>query len=255
MGEQMPVFFYSANHISMSEHGGTHIDVPIHFVENGLTLDKVPLERLNGWAVIIDVSDEALNDRDYLISDDDILQWEEENGFRIPKGCIVLLRTGYGNFWPDATRYLGTAQRGAAGVADLHFPGLSASGAKILADREIKAVGLDTASIDYGQSTDFEAHRILLKQDIVIFENVANLDILQNCKDTGSSAAENCDSSNDGQGCSILGDTPETNRHSRSQESKTRKAKCDLWVYVIALPMKIKGGSGGPLRMIGWKYN
>ena len=90
-------------------------------------------------------------------------------------------------------------------MAKLHFPGLHPDAAKWLAEtKRVKAVGLDTASIDYGQSTEFESHRILYERDVPAFENLTNLDRLP-----------------------------------------ARGA------FVIALPMKIKGGTGAPLRAIG----
>jgi kynurenine formamidase len=132
-----------------------------------------------------------------------LIGWEKKNG-RIPNGAIVLLRTGFGKFYPDRKKYLGTQERGAEAVAKLHFPGLHPDAARwLITKRSIKAIGLDTASIDYGQSTLFESHRILFEKNIPALENVANLDRLPVKRFT-----------------------------------------------IIALPMKIKGGSGGPLRIV-----
>ena len=196
-------WFYSSYNIHLSEHGGTHLDAPIHFAEGRQTADQIPLERLIGPAAVIDVSEKALANRDYRITREDLLQWEEAHG-ELPPGAIVLFRTGYDRYWPDATAYLGTALRGEPGVAAPRFPGLSEGLARFLAEeREIAAVGLDTASLDYGRSQDFIAHRILLDRNIPGFENVAN-----------------------------LGELPPTGAR------------------VIALPAKIGGGSGGPLRIV-----
>lgn len=196
-------FYYSANNFSAAEHGGTHIDSPIHFAEGRQTVDQIPLEKLIGNAVKIDVSKKAENNPDYLISIEDITNWEKENG-QIPDGAIVLLQTGFGKFYPEKAKYLGTDKRGADAVKDLHFPGLSPEAAEwFVKNRKINAIGLDTASIDYGQSTDFKSHVILMGENIPAFENVANLDKLP-AKD----------------------------------------------FQIIALPMKIKGGSGSPLRIV-----
>jgi kynurenine formamidase len=196
-------YYYSAYSISTSEHGGTHLDAPVHFSEGKNTSDQVPLERLLGPAVVIDVEKQSAGDRDYLITRDDIADWEAENGM-IPDGSIVLFHTGYGQHWPDPETYLGTAERGEGATDDLHFPGIHPDTATFLAsERSIKSVGIDTASIDYGQSTGFETHQNLFKANIPAFENVANLERLP---PTGA--------------------------------------------IVIALPMKIEGGSGGPLRII-----
>lgn len=199
-------YFYSAYRYSAAEHGGTHLDAPVHFAKGHNTVDQIPLEQLMGNGIVIDVSDKAATNRDYLVSVADFENWERRNG-RIAPGTIVFLRTGFGKFYPDRKMYLGTDERGAAAVAKLHFPGLDPAAARWLTqNRSIKAIGLDTASIDYGQSTLFESHRILFEKNIPALENVANLDQLP-----------------------VKG------------------------FSVIALPMKIKGGSGGPLRIVAFR--
>ncbi len=196
-------FFYAANNFSAAEHGGTHLDAPIHFAEGRHTTDEVPLEQLIGSTVVIDVSNGIAPD--YQIRIEDIEIWESSHG-RIPDAAILLFRTGWGERWPDRLEYLGTEERGPDAVADLHFPGIAPATAQWLVDeRDIDAVGIDTPSIDYGQSTRFESHQILYGANIPGFENVANLDRL-----------------------------PETGG------------------FVIALPMKIAGGSGGPLRIVAF---
>ena len=196
-------FYYEANRLRTAEHGGTHLDAPIHFAAGRQHTDEIPLEHLVGAAILVDVSAQARADRDYQVSVEDFQAWEARHG-AIPDGAIVLIRTGYGRFWPDRERYMGTDERGPEAVAKLHFPGLAPEAARwLVAERDIHAIGLDTPSIDHGQSSDFMAHRILFDQNIPAFENVANLEAL-----------------------------PETG------------------FEVIALPMKIRGGSGGPLRII-----
>jgi kynurenine formamidase len=196
-------FFYTANRFWTPEHGGTHIDAPIHFAQGRMTVDQIPIDQLIGSGIVIDVSDKCATDRDYQVSAQDIHSWEMKYG-RVPDGTIVMLRTGFGKYWPDRVQYMGTAERGDSAVKKLHFPGLHPDAARwIVQNRKIKAIGLDTPSIDYGQSTRFESHVILYEQNIPAFENVANLDQL-----------------------------PERG------------------FAVIALPMKIKGGSGGPVRIV-----
>ena len=196
-------FFYDANNYSAAEHGGTHIDSPIHFAEGKQTVDQIPLESLIGHAVVINVSEKALANRDYLVSVKDFKDWEDKYG-EIANGSIVLLNTGSAQFWPDKVKYMGTDKRGPDAVKELHFPGLDPAAAKWLVEnRKISAIGLDTPSIDYGQSTLFKSHRILFEENIPAFENVANLDKLP-----------------------------------------------AIGAIIIALPMNIKGGSGGPLRII-----
>ena len=202
-GDTEKGYFYSAYRYSAAEHGGTHLDSPVHFARGRHTVDEIPLEQLMGSAIVVDVTKQCANNPDYQVSVADLQNWERTNG-RIARGTIILLRTGFGKFYPDRKRYLGTDERGAEAVAKLHFPGLHPDAARWLTqNREIKAIGLDTASIDFGQSTLFESHRVLFDKNIPAFENVANLERLP------------------AKGFSV-----------------------------IALPMKIKGGSGGPLRIV-----
>lgn len=201
-GQTPQGYFYSAYSFSAPEHGGTHLDAPIHFAEGARASADIPLEDLIGAAVVVDVTASAAADRDLEIGVDAFEAWESAHG-PIPPRAIVLLRTGWGERWPDPERYLGTAARGPSAVADLHFPGLSEAGATWLVGRGVRAVGIDTASIDRGQSTDFRAHRVLAAANVPIFENVASLDRVV-----------------------VNGAT------------------------VIALPMKIAGGTGGPLRIV-----
>ena len=177
-GETDGGYFYSSFDLTLPEHGGTHLDAPEHFAEGRHTADQIPLTRLIGPAAVIDVSAAAETNRDYQFTRDDILAWEAQHGM-LPEGAIVLFRTGFDRFWPDRESYMGTAKRGPEGVAELHFPGISPDASTLLADeRKIAAVGLDTPSLDHGQSKDFMAHRILLGANIPGFENVAGLDQL-----------------------------------------------------------------------------
>jgi kynurenine formamidase len=196
-------YFYTANSYSAGEHGGTHMDAPLHFAKGMPAVDQIPLERLFAQAVMIDVQDRAAKNRDYLVNISDIENWEKKNG-RIPDGCILLIRTGWGKFYPNRAQYLGTDRRGEQAVAELHFPGIDPAAASwIVKNRKVSILGIDTASIDRGQSQFFEVHQILFKAGICALENVANMDQLP--------------------------------------------AK---GFEVIALPMKIKGGSGAPTRIV-----
>jgi len=171
-------YYYSAFSFYAPEHGGTHLDAPSHFAEGNKTVDQLTLDQLMGNAVVIDVSAKALVDRDYLISIDDVVNWEKENG-PIDPNTIILFRTGYGKYYPDRKKYFGTDLKGEEAISQLHFPGVSEELALFLTtSRKVKAVGIDTPSIDYGQSDHFRAHRILLKENVPVFENVAHMDQL-----------------------------------------------------------------------------
>jgi kynurenine formamidase len=175
-GESSGGYWYEANQFCAAEHGGTHVDAPCHFAEGRLTLDAIPLERLIGPAAVVDVRPACAADPDYRVRVADILEHEKQHG-RLPEGAIVLFRTGWGERWPDRKRYLGDDRPGM--TTELHFPGISAEAAKFLAaERQVRAVGLDTASLDHGPSRDFVAHQILNGADIPGLENVANLHLL-----------------------------------------------------------------------------
>lgn len=196
-------WFYSAYRYSAAEHGGTHLDAPIHFAEGAQTNDAIPLGNLIGPAAVVDVSKKATPD--YLISIEDLHQWEAAHG-RLPDGAILLLRTGWDARYGNRSAYLGTDRVGPDAVQALHFPGLDPAAARwLVAERRIAALGLDTPSIDRGQSTDFAAHVVLSGANIAGFENLTHLAELP---PSGS--------------------------------------------YVVALPMKIEGGSGGPLRIVAF---
>jgi hypothetical protein len=105
----------------------THLDAPLHFASDGLPTDRIPLENLVGDAVVINISKQAAADRNYRLTVDDVLSFEKQHG-RIRPGAIVLLRTGWSRFWPDAEAYLGDDTPGDAG--NLEFPSYGADAAR-----------------------------------------------------------------------------------------------------------------------------
>jgi kynurenine formamidase len=194
-------FFYASNAFCTPEHGGTHLDAPIHFAEGKRTADQIPPEQLIAPAVVLDVRAKAAADPDYRLTLQDVLAWEAKHG-TIPQGAIVLLHTGWSARWPDRKRYLGDDKPGDA--SNLHFPSYGAEAARALVEqRKVGALGVDTASIDHGPSKDFIVHQIANGANVAGLENVTN-----------------------------LGELPATG------------------AWVIALPMKIAGGSGGPVRIV-----
>jgi kynurenine formamidase len=198
-------YFYSSFKYSAEEHGGTHFDAPLHFAQGGRSIDQITVNELTGPGIVVDVSGQSSQNRDYLVTKVDFNEWEKAHG-SIPEQSIVLLHTGFGRFWGNPEKYTGTLKSGVEGVAELHFPGLSPEAAEwLVKERKIKAVGIDTPSIDYGQSKDFRTHRSLCGNNVTAYENIASLELVPA---TGS--------------------------------------------YVVAAPMKIKGGSGSPLRLLAW---
>src|SRR6185503_17704809 len=169
-------YFYSSNALCTPEHGGTHLDAPIHFAEGGWASEQIPVERLVAPAVVVDVTVQAKADRDYRLTAADVQGWERANG-TIPAGSIVLLRTGWAERWPDALRYLGDNTPGDA--SKLHFPSYGAEAVSLLVEkRKVIALGIDTASIDYGPSTDFPVHRLAMQANVYGLENLADLSSL-----------------------------------------------------------------------------
>ena len=193
-------YWYSAARYSASEHGGTHLDAPIHFAEGRQTVDEIPLSSLIGPGAVIDVTGAAARNPDYRLGAADVVRWEGANG-RLQAGSIVLVRTGWARSWGNRKAYLGDDRPGE--IDNLHFPGIGRDAAELLVARGVHAVGIDTASLDHGPSKDFIAHRTLAAANVPGLENVASLERLPA---TGAT--------------------------------------------IIALPMKIKGGSGGPNRII-----
>lgn len=194
-------YWYASASFASSEHLGTHIDSPIHFAEAQATTDTIPLAQLVGPAVVIDITAACAGNPNYELSPADIAGWEKRYG-RVPPGAIVLVRTGWSQFWPDRKRYLGTDRAG--DVDNLAFPGISPEAAQVLVARRIDGVGIDTASLDHGPSKTFMTHRILNGAGIYGLENVAHLERLP-----------------------------------------------PKGATIIALPMKIRNGTGGPVRIAG----
>ena len=198
-GETDAGFFYSANTFCTPEHGGTHLDAPVHFARDRQTAEQVPLERLVGPVVVIDVSEKAATERDYRVTPADVLAFEAKHG-RIEADSRVLVRTGWSRRWPDATAYLGHA----TDAAKLHFPSYGAEAARLLVEeRKVALLGIDTASIDYGPAPDFPVHRIAAAAYVPGLENITGLE-----------------------------------------------AWPPRGAVLVALPMKIAGGSGGPTRVV-----
>lgn len=194
-------YFYSSYAYSAPEHGGTHLDAPIHFSQTGLTAERIPVSQFIGPAAVIDISKQAAADPDYRLTPADVRAWEKTHG-RIPRGAMVVLRTGWAMHWPNAKRYFGDDKPGDA--SNLHFPSYGADAARLLVqERRVAALGADVASIDYGPSKDFIVHQIAARANVIGLENLANVGVLPPWGAT-----------------------------------------------IIALPMKIEGGSGGPVRAI-----
>jgi kynurenine formamidase len=195
-------YFYSAYSFCTPEHGGTHIDAPVHFSETGRTPAEIPVRQLVAPGIVIDMSEQASKDPDARLGLDAVQQWERQNG-PVPEGAIVILRTGWGPRWTQGARaYLGDDKPGDA--SNLHFPAYGEEAARYLVEqRKVGGLAVDTASVDYGQSKDFIVHQIAAARNVFNLENVARADELP-----------------------------------------------DKGFWLVALPVKIGEGSGGPVRIV-----
>jgi kynurenine formamidase len=192
-----PFGFFCMKKMAAPEHGGTHMDAPLHFAKGHPSIDKIPLEQLMGPAVVIDLPHATA---DAALTAADVIALEGAHG-AIEAGTIVLVRTGWAAHAHDLKKYYGTENLD--DDSNLHFPGVAEDAAKLLVARKIAAIGIDGPGLDVGQAKAFPVHRTLLGADVPQLENLASL-----------------------------------------AELPARGA------YLIALPMKIAGGTGAPARVI-----
>jgi kynurenine formamidase len=152
------------------EHHGTHLDAPVHSAEGQLSVDRLTSTDLFGPAAVIDISTQSQADMDYRVTLADVEAWEAEHG-PIPSGAIVLLYTGWADKYTDPVAYANLDDQGR-----LRFPGFSVEVAELLVnERDIRGIGIDNLSIDYGLSRDYAVHGIVNGAGKFQLENVANL--------------------------------------------------------------------------------
>ncbi|KAH9505597.1 hypothetical protein Btru_055996 [Bulinus truncatus] len=166
-------FWYEMNKFDTPEHISTHLDAPSHFSENAWRLHEIPADRLVGPGIVIDVRDQVSTNDDYRLQVSDLENWETFHG-AIPKGAIVLMWSGWDSRYPQKTLTFNTDTPD--DVSTFHFPGFHPDAATWLVNnRHIRMIGVDTPSTDYGQSKDFEVHRIISNAYVMGLENVNNL--------------------------------------------------------------------------------
>jgi len=192
--------WYQKDEMSAATHGGTHIDAPCHFAKGRWCVSDIPIERLVVPAAVVDISRQVDGNPDVHLTTDMLMEWENKHG-QIPEGILLLIYTGWSQFWPDRLKYSGTVERGNASL--LQFPSITTQVAEwLVAHRSVVGVGIDTMSVDIPNST-LQTHVTLMENNIYGLENVNNL---QKLPPTGS------------------------------------------MVYVM--PMKLKGASGAPCRLV-----
>lgn len=139
---------YNDHFVSMGTHVGTHIDAPMHMLEDGKSLNQVPVEQFIGNGRLVDVTG---------------CDFEAVKSADIQTGDIVLFRTGMSDKYHDKIYFE-------------DYPAMSEEVAKYLVESKIKMVGVDTCSVDNQEG--FPIHKILLAGNVLIIENLTNLNQL-----------------------------------------------------------------------------
>jgi kynurenine formamidase len=163
---------YRSHKFEIGENTGTHVDAPSHMAEGKRNLPDIPLSELVVPLAVLDVRAKVEKDADYLVSGSDIVDWEAVNG-PVPIHSVFVVNTGWHKRFIDPDQYI---NKDAEDV--MHFPGLSEEAAKLLVERDVVGVGIDTLSIDQGSAKQFVAHRVLVTANKYMLENLANLDDL-----------------------------------------------------------------------------
>jgi kynurenine formamidase len=164
---------FSVNSWAFDEHSGTHVDAPAHFGGQA-TVELIAPAELLLPAVVLDIADRVAGDHDAMVLADDVLDWERRHG-PLPERCALLARTGWAARVHDPAAYLNADEGGT-----MHAPGFSSELTDFLKHERpgVRAIGLDTASLDIGASSDFPAHASWLPSGRYGIENLANLDQL-----------------------------------------------------------------------------
>jgi kynurenine formamidase len=162
--------FY-AQEWTFGEHSGTHMDAPGHFVEGGRLSPEITLEELVIPIAVVDISRRAERDEDATVTVDDLQRYERRHG-RIPEGALVCMDSGWAEKVDDPLEF-----KGGDAFPNYHFPGFSLDAAMWLAERrDVTGIGVDTISLDPGNSTTFPVHVNFLATDRYGLEGLNNLD-------------------------------------------------------------------------------
>lgn len=164
---------FNLNEWRINEHTGTHIDAPLHFSADGRSVAELPVEDLIAPLVVIDIREKAQDNADAQLTSDDIKAWTEANG-DLPQGCVVAMLSGWGaHVATDKFRNLGEDGK------TMHFPGFHIEAAQALMEApSVKAIAVDTLSLDFGQSPDFAVHNAWLPSGRYGIEAIANFESL-----------------------------------------------------------------------------
>jgi kynurenine formamidase len=163
--------FYSQKW-TFGEHSGTHMDAPGHFVRGGRLSPQITLRELVAIPlVVVDISARAARNPDATLTARDLTRFESRHG-RIPNGALVAMNSGWWRKIENERAY-----KGGDAFPNYHFPGFRIDAAEWLLDRRnVAAIGVDTMSLDPGNSTTFPVHLRWLGANKYGLENLTNLD-------------------------------------------------------------------------------
>lgn len=159
---------FNLQRLTINEHTGTHIDAPLHFSADGLSVDEIPVSSLVAPLCVIDIAARAAEDADTQVTPDDLQAWISAHG-PIPDGACVAMHSGWG------AKAATDAYRGFDGTAQ-HYPGFHIEATQMLLDTGAGSIAVDTLSLDHGISADFATHYAWLPANRFGIENLANLD-------------------------------------------------------------------------------
>ena len=161
---------FNVNDLTLSEHTGTHMDAPVHFVNGGESIDQIEPSRLFAPLAVISIESRAARDHDAELTVDDIYGWERQHG-RLPDGAFVAMNSGWDRRVGNSEQFLNADAEGTH-----HWPGFSVDAAQFLTEqRDIVGAGVDALSLDVGTSADFAAHQTFLPAGKYGLELMANL--------------------------------------------------------------------------------
>jgi kynurenine formamidase len=161
---------YTIYKLTIFEHTGTHIDAPLHFTEAGTSVADLDAQNLVCPLCIVDISQKAKEDANAMVMKADIEAWVSANG-ELPKGACVAMNSGW------AAKIVGPEYRNTPD-GNFAFPGFSKEATDYLAELGAAAIGVDTLSLDPGNSKDFAVHYSWLPGGRYGIENLTNLDKL-----------------------------------------------------------------------------
>ncbi len=155
---------------SFGEHSCTHMDAPAHFTAGGRTTPQLDLSELVAPAVVVDIAARAAREPDTVVTPDDLRSFERRHG-RIPRGAVVCMHSG----WEARAGSVATYRNPDAGGV-MRFPGFGLAAVRwLLAERDVRGIGVDTLSLDHGSSTTFDVHYTWLPADRYGIENLRGL--------------------------------------------------------------------------------